>query len=107
MDEQTERDWIRNNLGIWGNSSCVQCGACCYEQNLVIIKKTCENQEIRDGKSYCLVHDNSEERTWQEDCERFFCGKIADAVVIKCLPEIRERLRGYARKFGTVPEGHN
>jgi hypothetical protein len=24
----------RKKIGIWGNESCAQCGACCYEYNL-------------------------------------------------------------------------
>ena len=76
--------------GIWGNTECVQCGACCYEHNNSLEKKPCENQEIRDGKSYCLKHDTPQERRWPQ-CEPFFCGDILPSDTLR--EEVAERLR--------------
>jgi hypothetical protein len=103
--KMNEAEMIRARLGIWGNNSCSQCGACCYEMSLASMHKPCDNQEIRDGKSYCKVHDKPEERTYQRMCQDFFCGNLPllaearDAVL-----RSRENLRRIARELGTAQE---
>ena len=90
-----------SNLGIWGNESCVQCGACCYEINQSLDKKSCDNQEIRDEKSYCLRHDEKD-RKWGELCSGFFCANIKRHSFPD--PEwAREELIRIAIKLGTNP----
>ena len=89
------------NKGIWGNTECAQCGACCYEWNEYLFRiearKTpqCKNFLIEDGKSYCLAHNKQREPI----CENYFCGKT-DA----CFRyEGDKKLREIAVMLGTVP----
>ncbi|MBS3075984.1 hypothetical protein J4429_06035 [Candidatus Pacearchaeota archaeon] len=92
---------IDSNLGIWENESCFQCGACCYEINQSFDKKSCDNQEIRSGKSYCLIHDEKDRR-WGELCSGFFCGNLKKPSYQN--PEIaRKELIRISIKLGTNP----
>ena len=59
-------------LGIWGNSECVQCGACCYDSYSCTNSALCSRQKIMDGKSYCLLHESDKPQT----CKDWFCSGI-------------------------------
>ena len=68
-----------NDLGFWGNDSCVQCGACCVEYNNNHMSNiesgnanVCEHFEVKGGKAYCGIHKQERESI----CERFFCGVV-------------------------------
>jgi hypothetical protein len=94
---------IDSNLGIWGNESCAQCGACCYDYNY---NRLCRNQEIRDGKSYCKAHEDDDRK---ELCKTWFCGDLEDDVqyeefTVKTRERFRQRLRDIATNIlGTNP----
>lgn len=92
---------LDSNLGIWENKSCVQCGACCYDYNNY---QLCRNQEIRDGKSYCGIHDNSER---EKLCQVWFCNSLGDksisAIPTHIQDSIKQRLIAIAKGLGTTP----
>ncbi|MBS3078823.1 hypothetical protein J4218_01755 [Candidatus Pacearchaeota archaeon] len=85
---------LKSRLGIWGNESCVQCGACCYDYNH---GQLCMNQEIRDGKSYCKEHDNLKRNHL---CRNWFCADLVEAC--NTLSPI-EDMKQNAITLGTVP----
>lgn len=88
-----------DKIGIWGNTECLQCGACCHEYYMYLYGKPCEYQKIEDGTSVCMIHGQPRE----EICETYFCGKIPR------VPETtrpRERLRQIAVDLGTVPKNY-
>lgn len=93
------------NFGIWGNTSCQQCGACCseYIARLTMIMDwdhACNNFVIEDGKARCLVHEDPNR---DPICQAYFCGnrrEDSDPVEIKYG---HERMRALARKLGTAP----
>lgn len=63
---------LNQKLGIWGNISCVQCGACCYDLHDCTDSALCRNQEIKNGKSYCVLHDKNKPKT----CKDWFCSGL-------------------------------
>ncbi len=90
---------IDDKVGIWGNSECVQCGACCYEYYMYLYGKPCEYQNIENGKSFCMIHEESRPRI----CEIYFCGKIPH---VSETTRQRETLRQIALELGTVPKNY-
>lgn len=102
--EDRETVQARKGIGIWGNTECVQCGACCYEYNLYLYQcekaktEQCENFEIKDGKAYCLAH----ERERKEVCGWYFCGDVNFDSRFTAGGD--ERLRQIAEQLGTAPK---
>lgn len=83
---------MKNNLGIWENENCLQCGYCCYDLPGNDRKTLlCRRQEIRDGKSYCSLHGPNK----PEGCRKFFCSGFD-------LDELNEA-RNVAELLGTAP----
>ena len=106
INETVEEVKVEKGIGIWGNHKCVQCGACCYEWHKFLheIKarqtEQCENFEIRDGKAYCLAHEQKREPI----CENYFCGNTE---FIARFPEKGdEKLRAIAEMLGTAPDSY-
>jgi len=81
---------INSKLGIWENTSCLQCGACCIDVPNSGVGK-CKRQIIENGKSYCLLHGKSK----PEGCKKYFCSGYE--------PDEEEEMRQIAVRLGTVP----
>jgi len=64
---------LTQKLGIWGNEKCMQCGACCYDYNK---NSLCRYQSIRDGKSYCKMHESPKR---DRLCQNWFCVNLAES----------------------------
>ena len=103
VNADAEEVKVEKGIGIWGNTECAQCGACCYEWVKYLhdtgVRETerCESFEIRDGKAYCLAHDGERPPI----CRNYFCGNTDFRA--RFLDHGDETLRGIAEVLGTVP----
>ena len=81
-----------------GNETCVQCGACCYDYNFYSL---CRNQEIRDGKSYCRMHESP-----QRDllCQNWFCDSSSDSQLIEIAIELGTAPSNYPSSTIPIPQ---
>gem|GEM_PF-1308705 len=96
---------ITSEMGIWGNSFCIRCGACCveyrewlHEQNPERDPPMCPNFQIREGIATCLAHE-SERGTL---CKTFFCGGADIEQRLKYGGD--RNLRAVAHRIGTTPK---
>ena len=96
----------RKGIGIWGNTECVQCGACCYEYNKYLYEcnaresEQCENFEIKDRKAYCLAHEGQR----KEICGWYFCGNAHFNSRFSAGSD--KILRQIAEQLGTAPKNY-
>lgn len=101
--DDVEEVKVEKGIGIWGNTECAQCGACCYEWNKYLHKiearetEQCENFAIQNGKAYCLAHDGNRKSI----CQDYFCGDPDFIFRFRCGGD--ETLRKIAEMLGTVP----
>ncbi|MFH0949474.1 MAG: hypothetical protein V1802_03220 [Candidatus Aenigmatarchaeota archaeon] len=104
--DSVEEVKVKKGIGIWNNTECVRCGACCYEWNKYLhqsgAKETeqCKNFVIRDAKAYCLVHNEHKSPL----CQDYFCGDTGFTLRVKYGGD--EMLRDRAKILGTVPPGY-
>jgi len=96
----------RKGIGIWGNSKCLRCGACCYEMNRYLYEKgarkteLCGNFGIKEGKAYCSMHEKH--RAGRNSvCPDYFCGNTDFVFRFNCKGD--ETLRKLAEELGTAP----
>lgn len=105
-ENEPEEIKVEKGIGIWGNTKCAQCGACCYEWNKYLFEieaRTtirCENFTIKDGKAYCLAHESCRKPI----CKNFFCGNTEFYFRFGCHGD--ENLRKIAEMLGTVPNDY-
>jgi hypothetical protein len=106
INEEMEEVKVEKGMGIWGNTNCAQCGACCYEWNQYLHKieakekEICENFLIKDGQAYCLAHEKDREPI----CQNYFCGNTD--FIWRFRYHGDEKLRKIAETLGTVPPKH-
>jgi hypothetical protein len=81
---------IENQLGVWGNESCVQCGVCCVDIP-GCTSGLCLRQKIVDKRSYCSLHGPNK----PEGCRKYFCSGYE--------PDQAEEIRQTAIRMGTAP----
>jgi hypothetical protein len=103
IDENIDEVKVIEGMGIWGNSECIQCGACCDEWNKHLYKinarktEQCKNFVIQEGKAYCLNHKDNREFI----CRNYFCGNTE--FVFRFREGGDKKLRKIAETLGTVP----
>lgn len=102
IDDNVEEVKVEKGMGIWGNTECAQCGACCYEWNKYLHQieareiEQCENFVIQDGKAYCSAHNDSRKPIRRD----YFCGNTD--FIFRFRYGSDETLRKIAEMLGTV-----
>ncbi|MEK9175096.1 MAG: hypothetical protein AAB795_00725 [Patescibacteria group bacterium] len=102
-DSNVEKIRAEKGLGIWGNRTCIQCGACCHEYFKYLFKigasntEQCAHFSIKDGMAHCMIHEQQREAI----CTNYFCGDTD--FIFRFGEKGDAKLREIAETLDTVP----